>query len=72
MIQNHEAVINQTLFSEIDFLENKKTVLGNKENYEDYLCDANFNKKCRMYREAIAKYLKAYSLIKGCKTLTLN
>lgn len=71
ILQNYEAQIEKTIFSEMDYLEQKKTFISN-DNYEDLIVEANFNKKCQMYREAISKYLMSYHLIKGQNKITIN
>lgn len=69
MIQNYENVIQKTIFSEIAFLEQESSTEVPREKYEDVMCEASFNKKCRMFREAIQKYMKAYQLVKNSDVL---
>ena len=46
-------MIVNTLYSEIDFIDSQNVPINDKDSWEDCLGEADFNRKCRMYREAI-------------------
>ena len=67
-VTNFEKNILNTHLSEVNFINKKDNIcLDEKKeskNYNIILEEAEFNKKCKLYKEAINKYIKVYKLLK--------